>query len=156
MNHLLSDTSDFVSPTRTVFQVGFLHKNTFLSKLRQDKKQISLFLLLAILATSAAETPSIIAKAGAQKAKRDAQRYFDNAAQMAFQEIAEPSLERIQAFYLLAQIDWTNGRGSRCWIFMGIALRLAVILGLENASTYKATHDSSAEHQIAEEEARRT
>jgi hypothetical protein len=57
---------------------------------------------------------------GIEKAKEEAQSYFDKAAQMAIQEIAEPSLERIQAFYLLAQIDWTNGRGSRSWVFMGM------------------------------------
>lgn len=133
-----------------------MHKGAFLSKFRQNRSQISLFLLLSILATSAAETPSVIARAGKEKAKAEAQVYFDRAIGMAFQEIAEPSLERIQAFYLLGQRDWTDGRGSRSWVFMGIAIRLANLLQLENASTYRATLESPPEVQIAEEEARRT
>ena len=141
----------------TVFQVGFLHETSFRSRLRQDPTQISRFLLLSILATSAADTPLILSKTGGRTgAVAEGQAYFESALSMAFNEIAEPTLERIQAFYLLAQQDWMEGRGQRSWVLMGIGIRLASLLGLEKKESYYATPESSPEVLIVEEEARRT
>ena len=141
----------------TVFQIGFLHKIGFMKKLRQNPSEISRFLLFSILATSAADTPAILEKTGSRtSAIAEGQTYFEKAVAMAFDEIAEPSLERIQAFYLLAQQDWMDGRGSRSWIFMGIGIRLASLLGLEKNESYHANSEASPEILIAEEEARRT
>lgn len=145
------------TPNSTVHQIGFLHKTSFLDSLRNDPSSISPFLLFAILATSTRDCPLAISKHGGREgAAARGQLYFDKTVSMAFDEILEPSIDRIQAFYLLAQEDWMNGRGSRSWVFLGIAIRLCSLMGLELAETYRTTPATSPEERITQEIARRT
>lgn len=121
------------------------------------RNEVGSFLLLAILATSASDTPAVIRRYGGEaQAQNVGQRYFEQALTVAIAEIAEPSLERIQAFYLLANRDWMEGRGTRSWILMGIAIRLASVMCLEKAESYSSNDGISTDQMIAEEEARRT
>ena len=44
----------------------------------------------------------------------------------------EPSIERVQALCILSSHEWGEGNASRSYMYVGIAARMALILGLDD------------------------
>ncbi len=139
------------------FQLGFLPKAMFLEKLANQGSSpfmtssapasaspsaspsafpptISRFLLCCILSISSRFTPGLVQRYGSKAAATD---YFLQLAQrMAPSEMYSPSLERVQAFFLLSIAEWGNGDRDRSAMDMGVAVRQAVVLQLHREETY--------------------
>ncbi|KAF7558916.1 hypothetical protein G7046_g5227 [Stylonectria norvegica] len=67
----------------------------------------------------------------------------------------QPSLERIQAFFLLAISQWGNGEKDRSGMDMGVAVRMAALLRLHCEESYALEPDCKAEQVVRSESARR-
>lgn len=67
-----------------------------------------------------------------------------------------PTLERTQAFFLLAIAEWGKGDRTSSNIHMGIAVRMAGMLRLHRDETYELSDNSTAQDIINAEMARRT
>ncbi len=78
------------------------------------------------------------------------------AAKLVPEEMYNPTLERIQAFFLLAIAESGKGDKTASNIHMGIAVRMAGILRLHREETYALCESSTAEDAINAEMARRT
>ncbi|KAK5128674.1 hypothetical protein LTR85_000007 [Meristemomyces frigidus] len=72
------------------------------------------------------------------------------------EEMYEPSLQRIQAFFLLSIAQWGNGDKHRSIIHMGIAVKMAAILGLHREETYRLPEHAGRDEVVDAEAARRT
>lgn len=68
----------------------------------------------------------------------------------------DPSLERVQAFFLLSISEWGDGDKNRSFIHMGVAIRMASILRLHREETYCLAATASSEEIVEAEMARRT
>lgn len=94
--------------TRHYFQLGFIPKQLFPARLRQDHRAISPFLLLSILSISARFTDSLTTRYGAGLKAVDL--FMERAASLGSRELYEPpTLERCQAFYLLSIAQQGSG-----------------------------------------------
>ncbi|KAF4634649.1 hypothetical protein G7Y89_g3438 [Cudoniella acicularis] len=136
------------------FQLGFLPKAIFLEQLSNHPSSINVFFLLGILSVSARFTPCLIARYG--DGLKAAEIFMERAARLVPEEMYSPTLERIQAFFLLAIAEWGKGDKTASNIHMGIAVRMAGILRLHREETYALSEDSTAEDAINVEMARRT
>ncbi|CAM1501836.1 Fc.00g038200.m01.CDS01 [Cosmosporella sp. VM-42] len=67
----------------------------------------------------------------------------------------KPSLERIQGFFLLAISQWGNGERERSSMDMGVAVRMAAMLGLHCEESYSLGNDCPTEQAVQSESARR-
>lgn len=67
--------------------------------------------------------------------------------------IDEPSLQRIQVLLMLTGHSWGSGEGRRAWVYLGMAVRMAQIMGLFDDPPVVA---QSKEEFIHGEERRRT
>ncbi|CAI6093848.1 unnamed protein product [Clonostachys chloroleuca] len=135
------------------FQLGFIPKTIFLESLKQDPNSASPFLLACILSISARFTPSLVQRYGNPKNATD--HFLEAAKAMVPSEMYQPSLARIQAFFLLAISQWGNGNHERSSMDMGIAVRMASILKLHREETYYVDQNSSTNQVIRSESARR-
>lgn len=91
---------------------GFIHETRFLEQLEQGS--VPTFLLLAILATSARFSPSLIKRFGGRRAA--AEVFKSRALSLVPDEMLLPSLPRLQAFFLLGVSEWAEGSGQRAWV----------------------------------------
>ncbi|CAH0038971.1 unnamed protein product [Clonostachys solani] len=135
------------------FQLGFIPKTIFLESLKQDPNSASRFLLACILSISARFTPSLVRRYGNPANATD--HFLEAARAMVPSEMYRPSLERIQAFFLLAISQWGNGNREKSNIDMGIAVRMASILKLHCEETYYVEPNSTTDQIIRSESARR-
>jgi hypothetical protein len=143
--------------TRRYFQLGFIPKKQFPERLRQDHqqgRQVNVFLLLSILSISARLSPVLATRYGSPLL---AAKYFtDRAAELAVGEVYKvPSLEKCQAFYLLSIAQQGSGLRNQSFMNMGIAIRMAVLMNLQNEETYRTTNPTP-DMVIGLESARRT
>ncbi|KAI3390778.1 hypothetical protein diail_8679 [Diaporthe ilicicola] len=136
------------------FQLGFLPKAIFIEAITRNASSISPFLLSCILGISARFTPSLVQKYGSSGRATD--NFLKLARMMVPTEMYEPSLERTQAFFLLAIAEWGNGDKDRSSVNMGVAVRMASILKLHREESYLLPPDAPAEQIIRAESARRT
>ncbi|WVF73223.1 hypothetical protein IAT40_008042 [Kwoniella sp. CBS 6097] len=135
------------------FQLGFLHKAIFVERYMTFPERVSEFLLLAICSIAAPFTPSLVSR---YKGKKRATDFFlGRADQMLGKEMVEPSLERAQAFLLLGVTEWGQGNGSKAWMLIGTAVRMAGFLGLHRESTYHLPPNPAPETFIESEVASR-
>jgi hypothetical protein len=140
--------------TTSYFQLGFIPKALFLERLSCGEHEVSIFLLTAILAISARFTPALIKRYGSAS---NATSYFLRmAAEMVPKEMYDVSLERVQAFFLLSIAEWGNGDKERSIIHMGIAVRMATLLGLHREETYELPTTATSDEIVEAEIARRT
>ncbi len=72
------------------------------------------------------------------------------------QEVYHPSLQRLQAFFLLAIAEFGHGERTRSAMHMGCAVRMAGILRLHREESFRLEQDASSDEVIAAEVARRT
>lgn len=112
----LADLVDGVNRfTRYYFQLGFIPKQQYLARLRNDHHSVNLFLLLAILSISARLSPSLRARYGT--GVRAAEFFMGRASDMAIGEVyQEPTLERCQAFYLLSIAQQGSGLRNKSYV----------------------------------------
>ncbi|KAL1872667.1 hypothetical protein Daus18300_004213 [Diaporthe australafricana] len=136
------------------FQLGFLPKAIFIEAISRNASSISPFLLSCILGISARFTPSLVQRYGSSERATD--NFLRLARMMVPAEMYEPSLERTQAFFLLAIAEWGNGDKDRSSVNMGVAVRMASILKLHREESYLLPPDAPAEQVIRAESARRT
>lgn len=136
------------------FQLGFLPKAIFIEAISRSASSISPFLLSCILGISARFTPALVQKYGSSERATD--NFLRLARMMVPAEMYEPSLERTQAFFLLAIAEWGNGDKDRSSVNMGVAVRMASILKLHREESYLLPPGAPAEQVIRAESARRT
>ncbi|KPM46496.1 hypothetical protein AK830_g159 [Neonectria ditissima] len=135
------------------FQLGFIPKAVFLEGLIRNPSSVSTFLLTCMLSISARFTPSLVQRYGSP---RNATDYFLDASKaMVPSEMYQPSLERIQAFFLLAICQWGNGDKDRSSMDMGVAVRMAALLKLHCEETYVLDEKCPTEQVVRSESARR-
>ncbi|KAJ4490030.1 fungal-specific transcription factor domain-containing protein [Lentinula aciculospora] len=139
----------------TYFQLGFLHKPTFMHTLITSPQSISTFLLLSMLSISARFSPRLIERYGSGATAADV--FARQAQKLAGDELAgAATLDRAQAFFLCSIWSWGSGYRDRSWIFLGVAARMASILKLSQESSYDLGPDASVEAIISAEVSRRT
>lgn len=136
------------------FQLGFLPKAIFIEAISRNASSISPFLLSCILGISARFTPVLVQKYGSSE--RATENFLRLARMMVPSEMYEPSLERTQAFFLLAIAEWGNGDKDRSSVNMGVAVRMSSILKLHREESYLLPPGAPAEQVIRAESARRT
>ncbi|KAG9247007.1 hypothetical protein BJ878DRAFT_232489 [Calycina marina] len=136
------------------FQLGFIPKAIFLERLANDRASINVFFLLAILSISARLTPSIISRF--EDGIVAAETFMARAQRLVPQEMYMPTLERTQAFFLLAISELRKGDKTSSNIHMGIAVQMAGLLHLHREEAYAVTTTSTAEEIQNSESARRT
>ncbi|EXJ84728.1 hypothetical protein A1O3_05399 [Capronia epimyces CBS 606.96] len=134
--------------TTSYFQLGFIPKANFFERLShsQDRHSISVFLLLSILSISARFTPRLVQRYGRGSTAPVTDVFLERAASMVPDQMYRPSLDAIQAFFLLSLAEWGRGDGDpqhqhqhrhRSAIHMGIAVRMAGMLHLHREETYQ-------------------
>lgn len=89
----------------------------------------------------------------------NASKYFGWHARRYMKEVFDsPTLQRIQAFTLLSSHEWGEGNNSRSFLYVGIAARMALVLGLGNESSICSpedeVEDESMKHIILESKRR--
>ncbi|GAA5908635.1 hypothetical protein JCM6882_003699 [Rhodosporidiobolus microsporus] len=136
------------------FQLGFISESVFLEQLEQDPSSISTFLLLAILTISARFSPSLVKRFGSRRAATEA--FATRATELVPEEMLKPSLENVQAFFLLGVSEWGGGYGQKSWMLMGIAVRMAGLLRLHREDSYQLPPDAEPDEVVRSELARRT
>ncbi|KDQ57988.1 hypothetical protein JAAARDRAFT_193473 [Jaapia argillacea MUCL 33604] len=137
-----------------VNQCAFLHKPTFISKLRDPARVVSPLLILSICALTYRFSPGLAQFCGSNK--RPPSYFGDRARVLLFEALNEPTLESCQAGYFLGLADWGACQGKRSWMLMGIALRMAFLLGLHKEETHAVPPNAPPDQIIAAEESRRT
>ncbi|KAI5464086.1 hypothetical protein BGZ63DRAFT_421165 [Mariannaea sp. PMI_226] len=135
------------------FQLGFLPKAVFLETLRVNPGSVSKFLLACILSISARFTPALISRYG--NARKATDHFLEVARSMVPSEMYQPSLERIQAFFLLAISQWGNDDKDRSNIDMGVAVRMAALLKLHCEESYALDAGCPTDQIVRSESARR-
>ncbi|KAH7120497.1 hypothetical protein EDB81DRAFT_700753 [Dactylonectria macrodidyma] len=135
------------------FQLGFIPKAVFLEGLIRDPSSVSTFLLSCMLSISARFTPSLVQRYGSPGKATD--YFLDLSRAMVPAEMYQPSLERIQAFFLLAICQWGNGEKDRSSMDMGVAVRMAALLKLHCEESYVLNENCPAEDVVRSESARR-
>lgn len=158
--------------TRHYFQLSFISRNSFVTRLRHDYRSVSPFLLLSILSISAGMTPPLVERFGSGTAAAEA--FMTHATELSVRKVYEhPNLEACQAFYLLGvaqqRSGWNNssyvsvllsstiidGRADVWQINIGISIRMAVLMGLHLEGTY-TMGDPTPDSTTKAESARRT
>ena len=135
------------------FQLGFIPKAIFLESLNRDPNSASKFLLSCILSISARFTPPLVRRYGS--ADKATNYFLEVSKGMVAAEMYRPSLERIQAFFLLAISQWGNGDRDRSSMDMGVAVRMAGLLKLHCEESYILDDNSPADQVVRSESARR-
>ncbi|KFA56498.1 hypothetical protein S40293_01163 [Stachybotrys chartarum IBT 40293] len=140
--------------TTSYFQLGFLPKALFFESLKKDRDSISIFLIFSILSVSARFTPCLVRRY--HGGRNATQAFLDRATCLVQEQMFTPSLESIQAFFLMSIAEWGNGDKHRSLVYMGIAVRLAGILRLHREETHKLPGTATREEIVHSEVARRT
>ncbi|KAI9848047.1 MAG: hypothetical protein M1837_001149 [Sclerophora amabilis] len=138
----------------------FFHAPTFLKPLRKSisgptdfsptslgssssvsQPQASPLLLLGLLSLTARFHPQLSAHHSPPSSNRPtnpsvASEYYASALRTrmggdAGDSLGQPSLERIQALLMLGLHEWGTCHGTKAWILVGIAVRMAQVMGLE-------------------------
>ncbi|KUJ10420.1 uncharacterized protein LY89DRAFT_562387, partial [Mollisia scopiformis] len=136
------------------FQLGFLPKAIFFESLATNRDSINVFLILGILSVSARFTKCLVNRYG--DATKATDYFINRASELLPNEIFKPSVERIQALFLLGVAEWVQGNRTRSAILMGIAVRMASIQHLHREESYMLPENPTTEDVINSEVARRT
>lgn len=60
-------------------------------------------------------------------------------------ELTKPSIERIQALLMLGLHEWGSNRGTPAWMYVGMAIRFAQVMGLEFEQNVDGSNMTSSE-----------
>lgn len=144
--------------TTSYFQLGFIPKTMFIETMSRDDwdQSVSRFLIVCILSISARFTPTLVRRYGGPSGATEV--FMATASRMVPDEMYTPSLERTQAFFLLAIAEWGHGDKDRSSIHMAVAVRMAAILKLHREETYHLASSTAvnADEVVRSESARRT
>lgn len=149
-NELVEGCQVFVT---SYFQLGFIPKAVFLENLRANSGSVGRFLLSCILAISARFTPCLVARYG--DARKATEYFLQIARTMVPAEMYKPSLERLQAFFLLAISQWGNDDRERASMDMGVAVRMAALLKLDREDSYTLPSEGCSMDQVVKSESAR-
>ncbi|KAK9463356.1 fungal-specific transcription factor domain-containing protein [Lipomyces oligophaga] len=110
---------------------AFLHKPTFLPRLRAG--QVNPLLVLAVCAVSArfSRHPDIMT----QPRFAAGEPFLLEARKLLSQEFDEPTVETTQALLIMGFSDFCGLNGGRAAIYSGLSMRMAATLGLNKEST---------------------
>ena len=136
------------------FQLGFLPKAMFIERVQRNKDSVNPFLLLGLMAIIARFVPNVVKRYGG--GLKATELMIERARAIVPQEMYEPTLEGIQGFFLLAVAEWGNGDKIQSTIHMGIAVRMAGIMGLHQEEAYNVAKDAMADEVVNSEVSRRT
>lgn len=132
-------------------QLGFLHRPTFLHELQTRTGAHSPFLLLAMLSVSARLTPSLLSYFGSIP---EATNFFLSRTHAYLADgLAAPTLERVQALYILSLAESAEGNSFRAQMILDLARSMASTLGLNKAWS---SEDEVSASCIEQEVRRRT
>ncbi|KAI1343357.1 hypothetical protein F5Y15DRAFT_231859 [Xylariaceae sp. FL0016] len=142
--------------TKHFYQLGFIPKQMFIHRLKQNPESISAFLLLSMLCIAARFNKYFIKSYG--DGLKAAAEYMQRAQRLALSELyMEPTIERCQAFYLLSIAEQGSGKSNTSYISAGISFRMAALMRLHREEAYShITAKSPIEHRVRAESARRT
>lgn len=101
--------------TRYYLQLGFIPKDHYVKRLRNDLRSTSLFLLVSILSISARLSPAFRLRYGG--GAQAALHFMERASAVAAKEVhQEPTLERCQAFLLLSIAQQGNAERNKSYV----------------------------------------
>ncbi|ORX62290.1 hypothetical protein DM01DRAFT_1331736 [Hesseltinella vesiculosa] len=133
--------------------IPIFEPRTFMRDFHNNKH--SHFLLLSIMAVAArfSNHPSVLE----EPPWNSGEKYAKTARDYLMQAIDEPTLENVQAIALLAIHEFGAARGPRCWMYSGIAIRMAIELNLHKEPDIDQTDqvDQPAERWMEQETRRR-
>lgn len=85
----------------------------------------------------------------------NASKYFGWHARQQLKEVFDrPTVQRIQALCLLSSHEWGEGNNSRSFLYVGIAARMALVLGLGSEDTIVLEEDGEMKYIVAESKRR--
>ncbi|KAI9258795.1 fungal-specific transcription factor domain-containing protein [Phascolomyces articulosus] len=108
------------------FYTPIFHRETLMRDIREQR--CSEFLILCILAASArfSERPDV----REDPPWHSGEKYASKARELLLNAIDTPSLSNVQALILLTLHEYGCARGPRSWMYSGMAIRMAMELGL--------------------------
>ncbi|CAN6675115.1 hypothetical protein TRVA0_090S00122 [Trichomonascus vanleenenianus] len=117
----------------------FLHRPTFMEKLRQGRVSSALVLALCGLSARYSRHPRLTANQTKAEAYSAGEQITDRARSAIFHEIFDqtPTLETLQALIMVIQHDFFKYRGGKTMMYISLATRLAGNLGF-NLDVYPA------------------
>ncbi|GAD98606.1 conserved hypothetical protein [Paecilomyces variotii No. 5] len=151
LQEVLDGCKTFIS---SYYQLGFIAKALFLERLSQEPKQSDLFLIYSLLSVTARFTPSLRSKYGG--GRKATELFTERATAWSLKALHSPTIEHTQAFFLLGLAEWGSDDRNLSCMHMGIAVRMASILGLHREQTYGLPPNPTATDIIESEVARRT
>ncbi|KAF2087260.1 hypothetical protein K490DRAFT_22080, partial [Saccharata proteae CBS 121410] len=99
------------------------HRPTFVQQLRDGTLDESLY--FAMLASGARASPGFISRFGTPAAASE--HFADKTQRAIFAKLDSPSLADVQALCLLALHHWGSGRGTRGFVYLAMASRMALM-----------------------------
>lgn len=120
------------------------HKPTFMSFLRSDEFNPTTFIELPPITTPLQPNPVVLLailalSARLQNTLPDALNasldFGWHARKLVLEEFDNPSLSNVQALCVLSSHEWGEGNASRSYMYVGLAARMAMILGLNEEPT---------------------
>ncbi|RFU28258.1 hypothetical protein B7463_g8086, partial [Scytalidium lignicola] len=162
-------------------EMPFLHPPTFRKRIFQISNpreagppapidQDGRLLFLGVLTLTARFHPALVAHHSPKTASgssnpQAASEYYSRALATAFgpscENLTRPTLETVQALLMLGLYEWSQSRGLQAWVYIGIALRLALSMGLafeddaDRTSPRKVQGHAPDENYAIEKECRR-
>ncbi|BFZ54269.1 hypothetical protein PYCC9005_001302 [Savitreella phatthalungensis] len=131
---------------------GIFHKPTFEKQWREG--EVEACVCLAILTLSARLSRQIVKDFEDEQVASE--HFCRRALALVMPHIDKPSIPRIQCLIMVGAYLWSNSEGARAWIYIGIAIRMAQVLGLANAQAYPPARFSRGVEFIEAETRRRT
>ena len=127
---------------------AFLHKPSFMLEIRSRTAAPALVLAICAIAARFSQHPSLKTQHQSQAGDHFAAR----SRELIAAEFDKPTLSNVQTCLILALHEFGSGRGARAWMYGGIAMRMAVSLGL---NVEVSATDSDQEFSFIEQEVRR-
>src|SRR5579859_4811301 len=121
-----------------------LHKPTFMGQIAEET--VAPALILAVCAVSArfSRHPAVQQHPMSQAGDE----YAAKARQLLSLEFDRPTLSNVQALVILGLHEFGSSRGARAWMYAGIAIRMAISLGLNVEDEGRLANQSWIECEV--------
>jgi hypothetical protein len=103
----------------SLINLGFIPKALFLERLKEYPHKNDRFYLYSILSVSARFTPSLVRRYGGGLGATEL--FIELATRYGMEETFKPTIEHIQAFYLLGLAEWGSGDRNRSAVCLAIS-----------------------------------
>lgn len=107
-----------------------LHKASFLEKLKSKTNQPSPLLLNAIFAVTSRFSKDERVKSASGSPYDNGSVFFDRAKELLDKDIDKINLATVQALILISSHQYGAKKGTRAWLYNGLAFRMAQAIGL--------------------------